>query len=205
MQHYMHRPRLKPWFDKHLERSLFFSPRSLFEHPKLPYYHIHNWKLRLWVRTSFTMKPRTASLLFLALRATLLLCGSVSAEEPVAVEVVSEQTPKTPVKSAGCSLENSKLSAIPGGPSKRLKLGDRYLRLSLPKNYDPKVPAPLIVAYHDFNNTALEFEESTMLSHEAYNKDAIVVYPEAIQDVSSPLPFTGGAVTSEYHTAQVMK
>ena len=138
------------------------------------------------------MKLSTTSLLFLSLKATLLLCGSVSAEEPVAVDEVSEPTPKLPVKSEGCDLEKPKLLAVPGGPSKRLKLGERHLRLSLPKNYDPKVPAPVIVAYHDSNSTALEFEESTMLSHQAYNKDAIVIYPEVSKDVSIPLLSTGG-------------
>jgi hypothetical protein len=131
------------------------------------------------------MKLKTTSIFALAFQATLLIGGAALAKESAATDVVSEATPKPPIKSEGCGLSEPKISAKPGGPSKRMKLGDRYLRVSLPKNYELNVPAPLIVAYHDFNISASEFEKLTMLSNQAYNKDAIVVYPEASHDVSS--------------------
>jgi hypothetical protein len=127
-----------------------------------------------------------------ALLASTLFSGLVIAEEkeavdvPDVVDVVQEYG--AVAKSEGCNIENAELVATPGGESKRLKLGDRYLRVTLPERYDAKTPAPLILAFHDFNITASEFESISHLSDPKYNKDAVVVYPEAYRDVS--IPFT---------------
>jgi hypothetical protein len=136
----------------------------------------------------FRMKFTTSRIIALGFHAAVLFAGGIHAEDMIAVEAAAAATltPKEPVKSEGCSLEDPKVLATPGGPSKRLKLGDRHLRLFVPKNYDPRTPAPLIIAFHDFNVSAPEFEKVTQLSNSAYNKDAIVVYPEASQDVRSP-------------------
>jgi poly(3-hydroxybutyrate) depolymerase len=89
-----------------------------------------------------------------------------------------------PVKSKGCSVE-FKFAAAPGGESKRLKIGeDRFIRITLPQNYVHGTPAPLILAFHDKNMTAKDMEDKTLLSSPSYNKDAIVVYPEAKLEVS---------------------
>lgn len=71
--------------------------------------------------------------------------------------------------------------AQPGGPSKGIKIGDRIVRISLPKNYEPTKPAPLIVAYHDKGMTAEDMENLTHLSDPVLNPDYIVLYPEAVE------------------------
>lgn len=71
--------------------------------------------------------------------------------------------------------------AQPGGPSKGIKIGERIVRISVPKNYEPATPAPLIVAYHDRGMTAEEMEKLTRLSDPALNPDYIVLYPEAFE------------------------
>ncbi|TID19543.1 ferulic acid esterase (FaeA) [Venturia nashicola] len=71
--------------------------------------------------------------------------------------------------------------AQPGGPSKGIKIGERIVRISVPKNYEPTRPAPLILAYHDKGMTAEEMEKLTHLSNPLLNPDYIVVYPEAVE------------------------
>lgn len=71
--------------------------------------------------------------------------------------------------------------AQPGGPSKGIKIGERIVRISVPKNYEPTTPAPLIVAYHDKGMSAEEMEKLTHLSDSALNSDYIVLYPEAVE------------------------
>jgi len=86
----------------------------------------------------------------------------------------------------GCELTEPDLISPPGsGTSAQEELRGRYYRLSLPEKYDGQTPSPLIIAFHDFNTSASEFEELTHLSDPKYNKDAIVLYPEATHDVSS--------------------
>jgi poly(3-hydroxybutyrate) depolymerase len=79
----------------------------------------------------------------------------------------------------GCS-KSFDFPAQPGGPSKGIKIGERIVRISVPKNYSPTIPAPLIVAYHDKGMTAEEMEKLTRLSDSKLNPDYIVVYPEAV-------------------------
>jgi hypothetical protein len=130
------------------------------------------------------MRLNTTSLLACAFQA--LLSGVVLADGPPEVKDIA---PGTPIRSEGCDLQDAKLFAEPGGPSKRMKLGDRYLRITLPKRYDPKVPAPLVLAYHGVNSTSADFEKLTLLSHAGYNNDMVVVYPEASEGVRSPSLF----------------
>ncbi|KAF2669459.1 hypothetical protein BT63DRAFT_413885 [Microthyrium microscopicum] len=85
-------------------------------------------------------------------------------------------------QSSGCDTEFS-FVASPGGETKRLKFGkERHFRISLPSRYVHGTPAPVIIAIHDANMTAKDFETTTLLSSPAYNKDAIVIYPEAKTD-----------------------
>ena len=93
--------------------------------------------------------------------------------------------PANLIASDGCAVTDFKFPATPGGPSKALKIGDRVVRVTLPKNYVHGTPAPLILAYHDVNMTAADFEDLTHLSDESYNPDAIVVYPKPLEGVSS--------------------
>jgi poly(3-hydroxybutyrate) depolymerase len=89
-----------------------------------------------------------------------------------------------PVKSEGCNIKDFKFPATPGGESKAVKFEDRIVRVSLPINYEHGKPSPLILAFHDRNQTAAEFESVSLLSKLDYNVDAIVVYPQAEKDVS---------------------
>jgi poly(3-hydroxybutyrate) depolymerase len=88
-----------------------------------------------------------------------------------------------PVKSEGCAIKDFKFPAKPGGESKALKFDDRIVRVSLPLNYRHGEPAPLILAFHDQNQTAADFEKVSLLSRSDQNPDAIVVYPQALKDV----------------------
>jgi poly(3-hydroxybutyrate) depolymerase len=104
----------------------------------------------------------------------------------LAPSLVAAQGPDLghPDYSYGCDLTVPDLMAPPGGASVQEELRGRHYRVSLPKNYDGRTPAPLIIAFHDFNVTASEFEKLSHLSDPKYNKDAIVMYPEATHDVS---------------------
>jgi hypothetical protein len=96
----------------------------------------------------------------------------------------------------GCELTVPDLMAPPGGDSVQEELRGRHYRISLPQNYDGRSPSPLIIAFHDFNVTASEFEKLSHLSDPKYNKDAIVMYPEATHDVSYVL------LTQELHLTE---
>jgi hypothetical protein len=106
-----------------------------------------------------------------------------------------DQTPSRPPKrSAGCisdpSAPQPPFLATPGsGASKRLRIGDRFVHVALPMRYDAaKSPAPLIVAFHDYDGDVHAFERATLLASPQYNRDAVVVYPEAAVDVRFPCP-----------------
>jgi poly(3-hydroxybutyrate) depolymerase len=93
-------------------------------------------------------------------------------------------------RKSGCS-QPFDFPARPGGPSKGIKIGERIVRISVPTNYSPTIPAPLIVAYHDKGMTAEEMEKLTRLSDSKLNPDYIVVYPEAVEvrpPVQQPVP-----------------
>lgn len=80
----------------------------------------------------------------------------------------------------GCSKPYD-FPAQPGGPSKGIKIGERIVRISVPKNYEATTPAPLIVAYHDKGMTAEDMEKLTRLSDSSLNSEYIVLYPEAVE------------------------
>jgi hypothetical protein len=108
--------------------------------------------------------------------------------EPKKLERASLEVDRIPqpVKSKGCKVD-FKFAALPGGESKRVKIGkDRFIRITLPQDYKHGTPVPMIFAFHDRNMTAKDMENLTLLSTPAYNKEAIVVYPEAKTDVSCP-------------------
>jgi hypothetical protein len=87
--------------------------------------------------------------------------------------------------SDGCSAP-FQFPATPGNPSKPLKVGDRIIRVALPKNYKQDVPAPLILAYHDRDQRASDMEEVSSLSDPSSNTDTIIVYPEAAEVSTDP-------------------
>ncbi|KAF2404231.1 hypothetical protein EJ06DRAFT_453371, partial [Trichodelitschia bisporula] len=66
------------------------------------------------------------------------------------------------------------------GEPRGVALGNRKAWITLPKNYVRGAPAPLIVALHESNMTALEFARVSLLSDGRYNEDAVVLYPEAV-------------------------
>jgi hypothetical protein len=149
-----------------------------------------------------------------------LLAGVVASDDNATTEEIVE--PKKleraslevdripqPVKSKGCKVD-FKFAASPGGESQRVKIGkDRFIRITLPQNYNHGIPAPMIFAFHDRNMTAKDMEELTLLSTPAYNKEAIVVYPEPKTDVSCAYRYPianiltmnriDGSLTSNHH------
>jgi hypothetical protein len=56
----------------------------------------------------------------------------------------------------------------------------REVRLTLPKRYNPMIPAPLILVYHDREVSTEEMLKSTAMSNHELNPEAIVVYPTAV-------------------------
>lgn len=83
-------------------------------------------------------------------------------------------------RSHGCS-KPFDFPAEVGGPSKGIQIGDRKVRITLPKNYKQDHAAPLILAIHDKDMTPTEMAETTQLSNPRLNPDHIVVYPEAFE------------------------
>eukprot|EP01043_Picozoa_sp_COSAG02_P014007 COSAG02_NODE_569_length_20206_cov_5.631223_10_plen_372_part_00 len=55
---------------------------------------------------------------------------------------------------------------------------NRTYRLHLPRGYEPHHPAPLVLAFHGFKNTAADEEQSVGLSALSDSEGFIVVYPE---------------------------
>jgi hypothetical protein len=110
----------------------------------------------------------------------LLISPSLASNQP------SSRPPK---RSAGCisdpAAPQPPFLVTPGsGASTRLGIGDRFVRVALPMRYDAaKNPAPLIVAFHDYDGDVRAFERATLLASPQYNRDAVVVYPEAAVEV----------------------
>lgn len=68
----------------------------------------------------------------------------------------------------------------------------RAYRLTVPKDYDINIPAPLIVSFHGRQRSNLEQLQESKFSNPFFKTKAIVVYPQGI-DVThplSPLPST---------------
>jgi hypothetical protein len=118
----------------------------------------------------------------LALAALLLLASP-------ALSSVDQPPARPPKRSAGCISDTAApqppFLATPGsGASKRLKIGGRFVRVALPARYDAaKNPAPLVVAFHDYDGDVEAFERTALLASPHYNRDAVVVYPEAAVEV----------------------
>jgi hypothetical protein len=69
----------------------------------------------------------------------------------------------------------------PTGQDVRIfRVNDRNVRVTTPKNYKKGEPSPMIVAFHDMEQSPEIFEYETELFNEKINEDAIVVYPSAI-------------------------
>jgi hypothetical protein len=121
--------------------------------------------------------------LALAALLPLALASTASASDP------PPPPARQPKRSAGCisdpAAPQPPLLATPGsGSSKRLRIGDRFVRVALPMRYDAaKAPAPLVVAFHDRDGDVRAFERAALLASPQYNRDAVVVYPEAAVEV----------------------
>jgi poly(3-hydroxybutyrate) depolymerase len=53
----------------------------------------------------------------------------------------------------------------------------RQIRLVMPRRYNPRRPTPLVIAFHDRDQTPDKFMIDTQMSHQKVNEEAIVVYP----------------------------
>jgi poly(3-hydroxybutyrate) depolymerase len=62
---------------------------------------------------------------------------------------------------------------------------DRHVRVSFPPGYTATKPATLIFAYHDASMTPEEMEKLTQFNNPELNRNAIVVYPSAL-NVGAP-------------------
>lgn len=65
------------------------------------------------------------------------------------------------------------------------KTTQREYILYLPVNFSNNKPAPLVFAFHGQQQPAWSMEKITQMSDPAFNKDAIVVYPEGM-NVQAP-------------------
>jgi hypothetical protein len=98
----------------------------------------------------------------------------------------------------GCS-KPFEFPAEIGGASKGIQIGDRKVRITLPKNYKQDTPAPLIFAFHDKNMTASDMEEVTKLSDPKLNPNSIILYPEAFEVRPAMSPLLGILLTTIYN------
>lgn len=95
---------------------------------------------------------------------------------------VGTQSAHASSASTGCDADY--LGTLSTDETTNVTLGDRWYLLYLPENYTPSSPAPVILSYHGANRDALDQQELDLLSTPYFNKDYIVVYPNAV-DVSS--------------------
>jgi poly(3-hydroxybutyrate) depolymerase len=63
----------------------------------------------------------------------------------------------------------------------------RHVHVSFPPGYTATKPASLIFAYHDAGMTTEDMEKLTKFNNSELNRNAIVVYPNALNVRSSPL------------------
>ncbi|KAF2423331.1 hypothetical protein EJ08DRAFT_652861 [Tothia fuscella] len=109
----------------------------------------------------------------------LLVIGRLATAKSSSIEKTVDKVEFT--KNNGCT-KPFDFPAELGGPSKGIQIGNRKVRITLPKNYKQDVPAPLILAFHDKNMTASEMEEESQLSNSVLNPDSIVLYPESFEN-----------------------
>jgi hypothetical protein len=114
-----------------------------------------------------------------------LLLGTIATvESTIHLDSEAPETTKAPEvsdpRSAGCS-KPFDFPAEAGGISKGIQIGQRRVRITLPKEYKQDVPAPLVIAFHDKGMTMEEMEETTKLSDSKLNPNSIVLYPEAFE------------------------
>lgn len=82
--------------------------------------------------------------------------------------------------SSGCDLNQS----VQVGQTSNITVGDRWYLLYFPEEYNPTEAAPLILSFHGGNRNASQQQQLDLLSTTFFNKDHVVVYPNAI-DASS--------------------
>jgi poly(3-hydroxybutyrate) depolymerase len=80
------------------------------------------------------------------------------------------------VPSSGCQEKDDPVSEAVRGFS----FQDRHVRVSFPPGYTATKPASLIFAYHDAGMTTEEMEKLTQFNNPELNRNAIVVYPSAL-------------------------
>jgi polyhydroxybutyrate depolymerase len=112
-------------------------------------------------------RRRTPKVLFGAvLAATLLVDAGTEAASPRS----SGGCGRPATQPAGETVEGT----IPAGDLLRL------YRLRLPEGYDPSTPAPLVLVFHGYTDTAPSVEETTAsFRHRADRGGAVLVYPQA--------------------------
>ena len=81
--------------------------------------------------------------------------------------------------SGSCYIQDFTTSA--GGPK-------RKFIYHVPKNYDSSKPAPLIFSFHGHGKNAENQELLSQFSDEAYNQNAIAVYPDGLTTAVSLVP-----------------
>jgi hypothetical protein len=97
--------------------------------------------------------------------------------------------------SQACSDEGTKAVEwdVKPGEVKVFRVNDRVLRVTVPPKYNKKVPAPMIIAFHDKEQPPELLEYEAAFGDPSVNEDAIMVYPTA-ENVSDPIAhyFLGG-------------
>jgi poly(3-hydroxybutyrate) depolymerase len=59
----------------------------------------------------------------------------------------------------------------------------RRIGMSMPRRYNPRRATPLVLAFHDKNQSPEELMWDTLMSNQFVNEEAIIAYPNSI-DVS---------------------
>jgi hypothetical protein len=77
------------------------------------------------------------------------------------------------------------------GDIKTFRVNDRNVRVTVPLNYEKGKLAPVIVAFHDKDQSPDKIEYESALRNQKLNSDAIMVYPSA-DNVCSSSPVCHG-------------
>lgn len=89
-----------------------------------------------------------------------------------------------PRVTAGCGMPH-----VVDGISKNFQVstdgGNRTYRIRLPSNYDPNIPAPLIISYHGHGQDMVQQETLSQFSNDAINPNMIAVYPQGLKGAVS--------------------
>jgi poly(3-hydroxybutyrate) depolymerase len=62
----------------------------------------------------------------------------------------------------------------------------RTIRLAMPRKYHPRKATPLVIAFHDRDQSPEELMLDTLMSNQFVNEEAVVVYPSAVNVRTQP-------------------